>query len=347
MRDKVEHAGGQPRCRGQRRAEQDEPDLRHRREGEDPPHFPLEDRLHGTDDHRRRRERRQYPAQKILAEFAFGKHTEDKPDDEIDRSLGRSRRKEHRHEARRTRIRAKEPAMEREHRRLDAQPGHDEGEPSLHRRIISQRRQPRRHVGQVERASRRVEKAHPKHIQCRADGAEDQIVERRRQRAPVPRLAHCHQSICTDGRDFEKHERVERIACQHQPEKSCEAHEIAGLEQRALLRPHLRLQRMPRIERTHQPDGSDQQRHRRAKRIDAQRYSHGRRKAAERIIDRALTRDFTSHRNRHPQREHCRQYGHHPRRSAAGAQRRSARADQGARDHKDRRLRRQGRRCDI
>ena len=237
--------------------------------------------------------------------------------------------------------------MQREHRRLDAQPDNDEGKPGLHHGRLVERRKPRRHVGHVERAGRRIEKANTDHIEGRADRPHDEVIEGRRQRPPVALLAYRHQRIRADGRDLEEHERVEGVAREYEPHQPRLTQQETSLEQRVLLRAHLRHKAVPGEHRRQRTDAADQQPHQRAHRIDTQRDPHRRIEPAQHIDQHALAHDLAGHRQRHPRSEDRGCNRNHPRCARARRQRRSARAQQWNDNREDWRLRRQRRRGNI
>ena len=241
MRHNVEERCGEPLRASERESEQDEAHLRDGRKGDHAAQLALEQSLQRADDRASRRQRRQHPRQEHFAERrAVWKHLEQETRHQVDRSLGSCRRKEERNQRRAVRIGAGQPYMQREHCGLDAQSHHDERKARLHRGVLIQSGQPRRHVGHVERASCGIEEADADHVERCADRPEDQVVEGSRQRAPVASLAGCDERIGSDRRDFEEHERVEGVARVNDASEASLAKQEACLEQRVLFRTDFR-----------------------------------------------------------------------------------------------------------
>ena len=230
--------------------------------------------------------------------------------------------------------------MQREHCGLDAQSHHDERKARLHRGVLIQSGQPRRHVGHVERASCGIEEADADHVERCADRPEDQVVEGSRQRAPVASLAGCDERIGSDRRDFEEHERVEGVARVNDASEASLAKQEACLEQRVLFCTDFRDKAVTGEDGRQRRYGVDQQANQRAHRIDAQRDAQRGVEPAKHVVDNTVPHDLAGDGKRHPRAEHRSDDRDHPTRPPARRQRGRARAQQRHDNREDRRLRR-------
>ncbi|MDT4853778.1 hypothetical protein FQZ97_880560 [compost metagenome] len=100
--------------------------------------------------------------------------------------------------------------MQREQRELERNAHGQESEGGEHRAGALHRGQALPHVHQVERAGHQVEQADADHDEGGADGAHDQVLVGRDQRAAV--TSQGDQHVGGERRDLQEHEDVERVA---------------------------------------------------------------------------------------------------------------------------------------
>jgi hypothetical protein len=194
----------------------------------------------------------------------------------------------------------------------------------------------RRQVGEVQGAGHQVQQADADDDEGRADGAHDQVLVGRIQRAPV--AAQCDQDVGRQRRDLEEHEHVERIAGDGHAEQPAEAQQVRGPEQVVQVARYFLRDAFARVGRHQRAGRGDDDQHECAGRVDAILDAPGHRPAAHQVGDGAGLVD--AQQQRHRDREHgpARGERHGPRRVGPPQQHAQRRRDQRHHDLQRRQL---------
>ena len=118
--------------------------------------------------------------------------------------------------------------MQREHRQLEPDADGQKGETGAYRARIGYLGQTRREVLHVQRSGHHVQKADPDQDERGADGAEEQVLQRRGQRPAT--LPETDQGIRGERGDLEEDEHVEQIAGDGDAQQSGQAEQVARVK---------------------------------------------------------------------------------------------------------------------
>ena len=174
----------------------------------------------------------------------------------IHRNLGRHGGEQRGNRGRRVGIGVRQPHVQRKQRELERDPDRDERKRRQHRALAVHVGEAHREVGQIERAGLEVQQADPDHEEGRADGAEDQVLVRRQQRAPV--AAQRDQHIRRQRRDLEENEDVERVPGDGDAGQARQAQAMQRVEQIVLVARHLGRDAGPGERRDDRGDGAEE-----------------------------------------------------------------------------------------
>ena len=234
--------------------------------------------------------------------------------------------------------------MQREHRGLQAEPHHDEGEGGLGDPVMALLLQHGGHVGHVERAGRHVEEADADHEEGGTDRAQNQVVVAGCQRAAV--LAHTHgdDGVGRDRGNLEKDKDVEGVACHRHTDQAREADEEGGIEQRLLLLGHFIGHARQGVDEAEHTQHAQQQEDRDIQAIEADLDPVRRRPAAHFVRDHTVHTDLAKQAKGQHGHDDRRCHSHAPGPHALGHEGGQRRGDQRHNHNQDRRVCRDTRR---
>jgi hypothetical protein len=286
VRAQVQQPGLEPLRGAQRERQREVAHLPDGRVGQQPAQAGLEDGGRGPGEHGQHGERHEQRAEVQRVEHVG--HAEERHHHahqlEV-HDLGGRARQEGRHRVRGLRVGARQPLVQREDGELDAEAHGEERERHVHRAQLAHVADARGHLGGVQRAGHLVHEPDADEHEGAAQRAEEQVVERRREGAPL--AAQGHQRVGGERRDLEEDEHVERVARDHHAHEAGHAHEEQGVEEDLAA-----LQLIACAARAeadgHGGEGAHDDGHVGARVVDAQLDADGRAPAAERVADRRV-----------------------------------------------------------
>ena len=282
MAEQVQQRTGQRRRGAERHAEHDVAHLPDARIGQHAADVVLR---HGQDGTRQHGDDR-HPAQQrqdLRRSPLGGGHEVQHPEQRVGTDLRHHRGDEAGDRGRGVRVGVRQPAVQREQRRLDRQPDDDQHHRHAISPCIHDVRQPHGHVGHVEGAGQGVQVAGSQQVKRRGDGADNEITERCHRAANT---ARSQQGVGGQRRDFQEYVQVEQVARQHDAQQAGDEEQVKAVEHAAARRAALVLR--TGIHRDAHGDQGDQGRHAAGQRIEDVLDAPRRCPAAQFVAQRAV-----------------------------------------------------------
>ena len=158
--------------------------------------------------------------------------------------------------------------MQREKRKLDAYPDNDKSDSGENGPRSLNLGKARRDIRNIQGSGHHIDETDANQVECRANGAEDQILESGGQRPPVCSLSHRDKRIGGEGHNFQKDEDIKGIAGDANTEHAGKREQVGGKEQAKLMGGHFLCNALARKEQDTCTDSTDQNKHEAAKRIN-------------------------------------------------------------------------------